>query len=64
VIVDDLSIMRIAVRPPKTDTILVVHPNAVLPFAVILQRFQPIPRRHGKIVQLQRGIQNRKLPER
>jgi hypothetical protein len=40
----------------KTDPVLVIHPNAVLPGAVSSERFQAVPADRGQILEDLRGI--------
>ena len=42
-VVHDLDVFGTGGRPAKAHAELVVHPNAVLPSAVTLERFEPIP---------------------
>ena len=60
----NLNVVRIFALPPKTNPILVVDPDAVLPGAVGLQPLQPVSRRHLEIAQLARTIQLRQLAKR
>jgi hypothetical protein len=48
-IVNDLDFVSIAVLPNEAYTILIVNPDAVLPQAAPLQRFQPIARKNRDI---------------
>ena len=50
-IINDSHILRTGLRPDEADPVLVVDPNAVLPLPLTLQRFEVIPRRHGKLFQ-------------
>lgn len=42
-IVHDLDIFSACDRPPETDTELIVYADAMLPGAVALERFEPVP---------------------
>jgi hypothetical protein len=41
-VINDFDIECIAVRKPETDSPLLVDPDAPLPLAVTLERFQPV----------------------
>jgi hypothetical protein len=64
VVIDDLNVVRIAVPPHKTDTPLVIDPDAVRPGAIALEHFQLIARRHAKILQPPCLMQVQKFPAR
>jgi len=49
VIVDDFDVMRIAIAPAEADAPLAVDADAVLSFAIALQRFQPVARRRLQV---------------
>jgi hypothetical protein len=63
VIVDDLDSIRIAVPPFETDSPLVVDPNAVLSGTPSREPFQPITRRHTKILERLGGIEHHELSQ-
>lgn len=50
-IINDFNIVKVAALEHKTDTILIIDPNAVLSLAVTLKRLKPIPRRDTQIPQ-------------
>jgi len=50
-VVHDLDLFGTGGRPAEAHAELVVHPNTVLPGAVTLERFEPIPRRHSQVFQ-------------
>ena len=50
-IVDDFDLKGVSVAPAEADPPLVVDPDAVLPFALARQAFQPIAWRGREIVQ-------------
>jgi len=62
VVVDDLDIECIASIPTKTEAPLIVHPDAVLPFATALQGFEPVARRHPQIIQPSCLVQVQQFP--
>ena len=47
----------------EANAVLVVDPDAVLPFAVAAQRFQTIARRDKKISNCLRGVQRSQTPQ-
>jgi hypothetical protein len=57
VIIHNLRFVRVPFPPNKTETPLVVDPNAVLPLPVAAQCLQPIPRRRCQIAQFRGAIQ-------
>jgi hypothetical protein len=57
VIIHNLNIERVAILPNKTDSPLIVNPNAVLPFPVPMQGFQAVSRWRSQISQFIRAIQ-------
>jgi len=63
VIVDDLNVVRVAVRPPKADAPLIVDPDAVLSGTIAAELLEPIARGHSQILELDRGVDEAKLPE-
>jgi hypothetical protein len=52
VVVDDLDVVSAVRLPDKTDAPLVVHTNAVLTFALTLQRLEPVSWRDSQTSQL------------
>jgi hypothetical protein len=56
-VVHDFHVVCIAVPSDEADSPLVVDPNAELPFAVALQRFQSISAWRGQIRELRRKVQ-------
>jgi len=61
-VIHDLHPMRIAFPPQKAYPPPVVDPNAILPFSIPGQSFEPISRGNAQIVEMVRGIQQSKLP--
>src|SRR3990172_7326950 len=61
VIVRDFDVVGIAVLPPKTDPVLVVDANAVLPCAVAAEALQPIAGRDTQLSQAADSIELRQL---
>jgi len=53
VIIDNLDVRRArrSIRPLKTDAPLIVDPDAVLPFSIALQRFEPIAGQRRQIME-------------
>jgi hypothetical protein len=60
VIVDNLNLFRTCLGPPKTETPLIVYPNAELARTAAFQGFQSIAWRHPEIVKSRGNLQ---LPE-
>jgi len=56
-IVDDLNFIRTSIRPSETDAVLLIDPDAVLPFSVASQLLESIARRYRHVSQLRRRIQ-------
>ncbi len=54
--------MGIPIAPNKTNTPLIINANAMLPFALTMERFQTIAWWRRKVTQLRRTIQLPKLP--
>lgn len=61
-IVHDFDFGGVAVRPDKAEAILIVDPNAVLPFPVTLERLQMVTRKSPQILQHFSLIQCGELP--
>ena len=55
VVVDDFHVVGVTIDPSKTNTLLIVDPDAVLAFAIALEGFQPIGRWSAQIIQ-RRGV--------
>ena len=62
-IVHNLYIESITFLPSKTDAVLLVDANAVLPGTIAMQSFQMVTRRYPKVLKHNRRIQDRELPE-
>jgi hypothetical protein len=60
-VIDDLHIMGIVIRPHKTDAKPVVDPDTPLSFPVAFQSFQAISRRNTKIAQRTRAVEDPQL---
>jgi hypothetical protein len=56
VVVRDLNLVGISSLPSKTQAILVVNTNAVLPVPVSAQPFQAIPVWNGKLAEVSDSI--------
>ena len=48
--------------PAKTDPILVIDANAMLPSSIALQPFEAVARRNGKLTHVANAIQLRRFP--
>ena len=55
------DIDRALSRPPETDAILIVDPNAVLASSIVFERFQLVSTRYTKVAQQEGGVQMVKL---
>jgi hypothetical protein len=64
VVVNDLHIKSISVPPQKTDTVLIIDPNAVLSPAISAQPLQLVPWWNFQVVERDGGIQNRQFLKR
>jgi len=64
VVVHDLDLESVAVFPDEAEAPLIINPNAVLPFAIAAQCFQPISWRSHQVAEFHRAIQLPELPAR
>jgi hypothetical protein len=62
-IVCDFDFISVAVLPDKTNSVLIVDANAVLPRAIAFELFQAIPGRDSKIFERSGAVKHQKLPE-
>ncbi len=62
-VVNDLDVVRIAIRPAKANPPLVVDPDTVLSSAVALELLEPVPWRHTEVVQGLGGVHGHQLPQ-
>lgn len=62
VVVRNFDIVGMAVFPSKTDSVLIVNPDGVLPAPVTAETFQMIPGRRGQILEITYPIQLIQLP--
>ena len=62
-VVDYFEPIGAVARPHKTDTPLIVDADAVLPFSIILQCFEPVGRRYPQIIERLRLVQHEQLPQ-
>jgi hypothetical protein len=60
-IIHDFHVMRISFMEAETDSILIVHPDAVLSGASALQGFQTITRWNPQVPQIRREMKHQKL---
>jgi len=63
-IVHHLDVECIPGPPCEADSELIIHPDAVLPFSVTFQRFQPVAWWHSQILQRLRTMKHPQFPER
>jgi hypothetical protein len=57
VVVSDFDFPGISCLPSKTDAVLIIDPNAVLPLAKAVQLLQPVSRRDRQLSELANPIQ-------
>jgi hypothetical protein len=62
-IIYDFDIVRAGTAPLKTDSPLPVDSDAVLPLAISLQGFKPVPGRDAKLLETNRSIEQLQLIE-
>jgi hypothetical protein len=62
-IVNDLNLVRVPIRPPKADPPLVVDANTVLPGAIAFELLEPVSGRHPQIVQRFSRVQSDQLAQ-
>jgi hypothetical protein len=55
-IIRDLDVISVPVLPAKTDAVLIVDANAILPRPISFQCFQPIRRRRRNVSKLFRAV--------
>ena len=48
-VVGNLDIESILLFPAEADAVLIVDPDAVLPFAISFERFQPVSGKQGQV---------------
>jgi hypothetical protein len=63
-IIGDFHFVRPVMVPNKTDSELVIDANAVLAFAVTLQRFEPVAGRNPPVIQGRSAVQHQELSQR
>jgi hypothetical protein len=63
VVVHDLNIVRVTVQPSEADPPPFVDPDTVLAGSVTAEPFQPVTRRHAKILERRSGVQHPELPQ-
>jgi hypothetical protein len=61
-VIGDLYIMGIAISPREANAELIIDPNAVLPFPIVVQLFQSVAGRNSQILQVNRRIERGKFP--
>jgi hypothetical protein len=60
-IIDDLDVVCVSVTPTKTNSPLIVNPNAVLTFAAAFKRLEPISGRNHHLPELRRSMQTQQF---
>jgi hypothetical protein len=63
-IVHDLHVVSVPIFPHKTNAPLIIDADAVLPFAVSLQRVKPVAPRHTQIHQAFGCVQHQQFSSR
>jgi len=63
-IVANFNVVRVALLKPKTDSPLIVNGDRILPFALPVERMQPIARWTFQVIQHGSKIHILKLPSR
>jgi len=63
-VINDLDVMRITAFPNKADTPLLIDPDTVLPFSVMMQSLKVVGRRNSQGLENARGIENLELDHR
>jgi hypothetical protein len=58
VIIDDFDVDRASMGPDKTNSILIVYSNGVLPGSITAQGFEPIARRDAELVEIDNRIEH------
>ena len=62
-VVNYLNSTRAISCPYKTDAPLIVNANAVLPFSIVFQCFEPIGRRNSQVIQHLRFVQHEQFSQ-
>ena len=62
-VIHDLYVFRTRIAPHEADTVLVVYPDAVLPFPVASQSLESVPRRNSQIVDSSGGLKLAEPPQ-
>jgi hypothetical protein len=64
VVVRDLDFEGVSIAPDETETPLIIDSDAVLPLPATLQFFQPVARRHSKILKRNSAMQEKQFSPR
>ena len=62
-VVNDLDVLSVSVRPAKADPPLIVDPDTVLSRAIDLELLEPVTWWDTKVVQSLGGIHGHQLPQ-
>lgn len=62
-IINNFYSMGITIAPFKTDSPLLIDPNAILARSITMQLLQSVTRRYAQIVQRDRPIEHTKFPK-
>jgi hypothetical protein len=61
-VIDNLNVLGALIAPRKTDAVSIINPNAVLPIAIAVERFQAIARRNPQLIKPRYRIDPVELP--
>jgi hypothetical protein len=64
VIVDDFNVFGIATPPIKTNSVLIVDPNAMLPLPISAKTLKPVPGRRREFLKIADPVQLIQFPAR
>jgi len=61
-IIDDLDAISVSIPEAKTQTPLIVYPNAELPLTIALQCLQSVRWRYAQVINASRDVEHLKFP--
>ena len=61
-VVDDLNVVSVPVRKAKTQTPLIVYPNAKLTLPISLQGLQSVRRRYAQVIDASGVVEHLEFP--
>ena len=62
-IVNNFNLKNLTITPRKTNPPLIIDPDAVMPFPVSFQGFQPVAGGNAQIVQRHRPVEHPQFPQ-